>query len=74
VNPSPDETALSSVPTITLTSTRLGAPGHCGGTVTLQLAAGAGAQELTCASTVPNRISVGSELGGTVRFDPETTT
>jgi len=76
VNPSPDETALSRLPTITRTSTRLGAPGHCGGTVTLQLDAAPvrGAQELTLAFTVPNMIAVGSSFGGRVRLEPLTTT
>jgi hypothetical protein len=76
VNPSPDETALSRLPTTTRTSTRLGAPGHCGGTVTLQLDAAPvrGAQELTLAFTVPKKIAVGSSFGGRVRLEPLTTT
>jgi hypothetical protein len=76
VNPSPDETALSSPLTITRTSTRLGAPGHCGGTVTLQLDAAPvrGAQELMIAFTVPKKIASGFSFGGRVRLEPLTTT
>jgi len=76
VNPSPDEIALSRLPTITRTSTRLGVPGHCGGTITVQLDAAdpGGAQDWTIAFTVPNKIAVGSALGGRVRLEPLTTT
>jgi hypothetical protein len=76
VNPSPDDTALSRPPTITLTSTRLAVPGHCGGTVTLQLDAAPvrGAQELMIAFAVPKKIAVGFSPGGRVRDEPLTTT